>query len=63
MTADEIRNLLRSNPISTERMPGLQCEILKEIAAQLAELNENLAVFRDVQSSAGHGLCVAPEAF
>lgn len=60
MTADEIRNHMFANGYPPDMLGDLA---LVEIAAQLAELNQNLAVFRDVQSSAGHGLCVAPESF
>lgn len=61
MTADEIRSHWR---VQGKYPPELVGDFaLVEIAAQLAELNENLAVFRDVQSSSGHGLCVAPESF
>lgn len=43
MTADIIRNLLSSSPMSQEQLPALQCEILKELAAQVAELNEHMS--------------------
>jgi hypothetical protein len=63
MKAEEIRK----RPISVENRLNGQTEwvtetyFLREIAAQLAELNKTLSVFREVQASNGGGLCTAPE--
>ena len=67
MTANEIRDLaskLGCSVSKTNELPAAGFEVAVacfEIAAQLAELNATLSVFRNVEASAGGGLCTAPE--
>jgi hypothetical protein len=63
MTADEIRKkpISVENPLNGRTEWTTETYFLREIAAQLAELNQHLAVFGDIQASNHNGLCIAVE--